>query len=360
MTNTINANVAIFREPGAPLVLQDVALLPANIGELIVEIDMCTICGSDVHTIEGRRPVAGPMVLGHEMVGRVSQLPEASVRDLNDLPLQLGDRITWSLHSSCGTCYWCQNQLSQKCDSLFKYGHEPISEEYPSTGGFGSHCQLRAGTAIVRVPESVSDLVACPANCATSTVAAAFRQAGDCRGKSVMILGAGMLGLTATAMAHDAGAAWIMAVDPNEPRAEMASRFGASVVTSDLAAAQYEVQLATHGRGADIAFDFSGNNDAVLAAIHFVRIGGQAVLVGSVFPNESISLSPEMIVRRCLRISGVHNYLAEDLNSAIDFLQRSHSKYPFEALVSVTYPLADIEQAVRHAAAGDAVRVAIV
>ena len=161
-------------------------------------------------------------------------------------------------------------------------------------------------------------------------------------------------------MANEAGAASIIAVDPNPLRTELACAFGASAFANDLASAEHEVQLATDGRGADIAFDFSGNNDAVLAAIHFVRIGGHAVLVGSVFPAESISLSPEMIVRRWLRISGVHNYLAEDLESAMDFLQRSHSKYPFESLVSVTYQLADIEQAVRHAAAGDAIRVAIV
>jgi len=126
-----------------------------------------------------------------------------------------------------------------------------------------------------------------------------------------------------------------------------------------LAAAQQEVKLATDGRGADLAFDFTGVNDAVLAAIHFLRIGGRAVLVGSVSPTESIAINPEFVVRRWLQINGVHNYVAEDLVTAVQFLERCHAKYPFEDMVAATYRLDDIQQAIEHASSGRAIRIGV-
>lgn len=357
--NPLRAQTAIFDHVGSPFRHREVHLpVPVN-GDLIVAIEMCTICGSDLHTIEGRRPLGGPMVLGHEIIGRITQIASEGATDISGNPLSVGDRVTWSLHASCGDCFWCRHQLSQKCDQLFKYGHDVVSDVYPATGGFATHCQLRQGTAIMRLPETMSGQIACPANCATATVAAAFRQADECRGQCVLIFGAGMLGLTATAWAKEQGADQIVVVEPNRKRASLAESFGATRITHDLSSAKLEIDGVTEGRGVDVSFDFSGHNEAVLAAIHFLRIGGQAILVGSVFPTESISLSPEMIVRRWLRISGVHNYLAEDLAAAIRFLTSSADRYPFRSLVPVTYRLDDIDTAVRHANSGDAIRVAV-
>lgn len=357
--NLLRAKTAVFDHVGSPFHHREVNLPVPSQGDMVVAIEMCTICGSDLHTIEGRRPLGGPMVLGHEIIGRVTQIAPEGATDISGQPLSVGDRVTWSLHASCGECFWCQHRLSQKCDRLFKYGHDVVSDAYPATGGFATHCQLRKGTAVIRLPETMSGQVACPANCATATVAAAFRQADDCRGQCVLIMGAGMLGLTATAWAKEQGAEQIVVVEPNAKRASLAESFGATQIAHDLPAAKSAVDDVTEGRGADVSFDFSGHNDAVLAAIHFLRIGGQAILVGSVFPTESISISPEMIVRRWLRISGIHNYLAEDLVSAIRFLTNSADRYPFRSLVPVTYGLEEIDTAVQHANAGDAIRVAV-
>lgn len=359
MTDIVSQR-AVFVGAGESFRVEDVLSPLPRAGEALVEIEMCTICGSDLHTIEGRRPLSGPMVLGHEILGRVAQLPKSGVvSDVFGTPLKIGDRVTWSLHAYCGQCFWCNNRLSPKCEQLFKYGHEPISDTIPMTGGFATHCQLRPGTAIVRVPEQMDARLACPANCATATVAAAFRQVEDCRGRCVLIFGAGMLGLTGVAWASEAGAESIVVVDPNRERAALAMQLGATVVCQDVAIAQQEVQGGTAGRGADASFDFCGHPDAVLGAIHLLRTGGQAVLVGAVFPTESISLSPEMVVRKCLRICGVHNYLAEDLVAALRFLERTGGKYPLASLVSATYELSEIARAVQHAASGTAVRVAV-
>lgn len=355
----IHSKAVLFESNSAKLSFENVELPTPQESELIVEIDLCTICGSDLHTIEGRRPAAGPMVLGHEIVGRVALLPESGVVDIDGGSLQIGDRITWSLHASCGACFFCLNDLSQKCTELFKYGHQTPTAEYPSTGGFATHCQLRRGTSIIRLPESLTDSVACPANCATATVAAAFRQAPAVAGKSVLILGAGMLGLTAIAWAHAHEADSIVVVEPNTKRADLAESFGASAVVAELGHAQQMTLDFTDGRGADVAFDFCGRPDTVLASIHFLRTGGAAILVGSVMPTESISISPEMLVRGCLNVTGVHNYLTRDLQSAIDFLVEFSGQYPFADLVSSVHELTNIEDAIKASSSGDHVRVAI-
>ena len=366
----ISGRAAIFDQPGKPLRRVEIELAGSHADDAIVELEMCTICGSDLHTIHGRRSLHGSAILGHEMIGTVVWLPERQVFSFDAesggrQELSLGDRVTWCLHVGCGECFYCRENLSQKCDDLFKYGHEPIETEpsadskptteleadnYP-TGGFATHCRLRKRTTIVRVPDHLPAEAVTPANCATATVMAAFREAGNCAGKHVLILGAGMLGLTATAVAHAKQAASILVVDPHEARAQRSKQFGATDVCCDLVTAKELVMETTQDRGADFAFDFAGVPDAVQCAIHFVRVGGHAILCGSVMPTESISVSPERIVRGLLKISGVHNYATHDLLDALRFLSSNANEYPFRSLVSKTFSLEDIDSAIACASA---------
>lgn len=353
------AQMAQFVGAGQPFEHRRARIPAPGAGEVVVRIDLCTICGSDLHTILGRRSGPVPSVLGHEIVGRVEALPPDPVTDVLGEPLRIHDRVTWTIHASCGDCFYCQHGLRQKCSQLFKYGHEASTDRYPSTGGFASHCQLRRETGVIRVPESLPDEVASPLNCATATVMAAFREAGSCRDQCVFILGAGMLGLTAAAVASYMGAAQVVVMEPQATRREQARQFGATHTVGRLPEARDMLNELTEGRGADLSFDFSGKNDAVLAAIHFLRIGGRAVLVGSVSPTESIAVSPELLVRRWLRISGVHNYGAEDLQAAVAFQVAAHERFPFTQLVAACYDLSDLQAAVEHASQGDAIRIGI-
>ena len=113
----------------------------------------------------------------------------------------------------CGTCFFCTHSLPNKCECLFKYGHEAITSARALSGGLATHCQLNRGTALVRVPDSLPDAVACPASCATATIAAALRHAGDLTDAVVLIHGAGMLGLTAAAWASVRGAKAVVLCD---------------------------------------------------------------------------------------------------------------------------------------------------
>jgi threonine dehydrogenase-like Zn-dependent dehydrogenase len=155
--------------------------------------------------------------------------------------------------------------MEQKCERLFKYGHG-MNAGAPS-GGLSELIVLRPGTLVLEVPEGLADEVVCPANCATATVAACFRVAGPVRGRTVLVQGAGLLGLTAAAMAAAEGAAEVHVVDPAAERRELARRFGATATGAEGAPA------------VDVAFEFSGRS----AAMPALRVGGVWVLAGAVF-----------------------------------------------------------------------------
>ncbi|MBP86947.1 MAG: alcohol dehydrogenase [Planctomycetaceae bacterium] len=362
-TRRSKARAAVFHTPGKPLELCEFALPVLQAGEALVEITCSTICGSDLHTIRGDRPVAGPTVLGHEMIGRIAELSASGSKlcDVAETPLEIGDRVTWSVAASCGKCFFCDHGLPQKCEQLFKYGHETTNRSALS-GGLAKFCHLIRGTAIVKVPDSLSDHVACPANCATATVAAAVRTAGGCQDQTVVIHGAGMLGLTTAAMAATQGAASVIVSDLSEQRLVRARDFGATNtvdVREDPSALSEATRDVTSGRGVDLIFEMSGAPFAIEQSIELLRVGGQLVLVGSVFPTRAAQMLPEQIVRKLLRIDGVHNYTPANLTAAIDFLIKASNTYPFESLVDVEFTLEDVNDGVDALAAKDAVRAAV-
>lgn len=315
--------------------------------DVLVAIEMSTVCGSDVHTVSGHRAAPTPLVLGHESVGRVIAIGDDGAKTVDGSDLRIGDRVVWSVTVSCGTCERCRAGLTQKCRTVQKYGHERIGPRWELTGGFATHAHLRAGTAIVRVPESLSAAILAPTSCATATAWAAVSRAASGReldGVRVLVYGAGLVGLTAAAIAADAGA-HVTVIDPSPKRRAFAQRFGGSPATS-----------ATDE--ADIVIEASGH--AVADAIAAAAIGGTIVLVGSVFPADPVPLDAEDAVRRMLTITGVHNYTGRDLVAAAGFLAGTGRAYPFADAVGAVHRLADIDAAIAAASAPDApLRIAI-
>lgn len=330
-------------------------------GETLVAIELATVCGSDVHTVEGHRAAPTPLVLGHEYVGRVIEVADG-VRAVDGTPVHVGDRIVWSIMASCRECDRCRRGLPQKCRAILKYGHERIQPRWELTGGFATHAHLRAGTAIVRVGEALGAEVLAPAACGSATAWAALERADevvDVDDATVLILGAGLIGLTACAMARARGAVVVVA-DPDPARRALAVRFGATQVADPRDSRALSAALAATGSAEyTIVVEASGSPRAVRSAMEVVGVGGVVVLVGSVFPTEPLALDPERLVRGLVTIRGVHNYAPRDLDAAVRYLHEHGAEHPFDELVSARYPLAQIDQALAAAASGAAVRVAI-
>ncbi len=182
--------------PHERMAVPEVYLAP---GDALVEIEFATVCGSDLHTVTGRRSAPVPVVLGHEQVGRVVALGEGAVR-ADGSPLRVGERVVWSVMVSCGSCDRCLGGFPQKCRTLAKYGHEQVRHGWELCGGFATHVQLRAGTATVVVGEAMPKEIAAPLSCASATAMAAVDTAASSvrlDGASLLVTGAGLVGLTA-------------------------------------------------------------------------------------------------------------------------------------------------------------------
>lgn len=362
MSSLLLSRAAVFTAP-AQLRMEEFPLPDLKGREAIVRIVCATICGSDLHTFYGRRPAPVPGILGHEMIGEIVAMGPLGARDFHGSPLSIGDRVTWSMVWSCGSCFYCTRGLRPKCEHLMKYGHEAIAPGNELTGGFAEHCFLREGAAIFRVPDSLSDALASPANCATATVAAVFRHAGIIRNRTVVVIGAGMLGLTACAMSVAKDAALVIAIEPDHERAALARQFGASQVLDPAAGAEslrHQVLDRTAGRGADIVMEFSGIPDAIEYGFQLLCFGGRYLLAGATFPARPVQLSAEQVVRRMIQISGVYNYQPEDLGCALDFLAANSTRFPFQTLTGRSFALDELKEAMEFAESVRPPRVAIV
>lgn len=330
-------------------------------GEVLVRIELATVCGSDVHTVAGRRTAPAPVVLGHEYVGRIAAIGPRDVHAADGRALELGERVVWSIMAHCGDCDRCRGGIPQKCRELRKYGHERLVPRWELTGGFATHMHLRRGTTIVRVGETLPAAVLAPLSCGTATAAAALSRVEDVvelAGATVLVTGAGLVGLTVAAMAAHAGARVIVS-DPSPERRRRARRFGAAVVVDPVAGAD---ALATAAAGAGIlaVVEASGARSAVRDALEVVDVGGVVVLVGSVFAVDPVPLDPERIVRGLVTVTGVHNYTPDDLSAGVAFIRSAAARaYPFAELVSAPLPLERLDDALALAATGAHVRVGI-
>ncbi|WP_036920457.1 zinc-binding dehydrogenase [Propionicicella superfundia] len=356
------ASAMLWSAPGSPhrtVTVPRVLLAP---GEALVRVEAATVCGSDLHTVHGDRSAGAPLVLGHEQVGRIVATAGA-VKASDGSSVRIGQRVVWSVAVSCGECDLCRDGLPQKCATLRKYGHQPFSESWPLSGGFATHVQLRSGTTIVPVPEDLPAALFAPACCGTATAASAMARAAhraELGGRSVLVTGAGMVGLSAAALATDRGALVVVS-DPDPGRRELAWRFGASAVVDPTAVdgSRESLAKALDDLGPPVAaIEASGHPSAVRTCVESLAVAGIAVLVGSVFPTAGVSLDPERIVRRLLTVAGVHNYRPADLVAAVAFISRRRDEYPFGTLVSETYPLHRLDDAFAAAGRG-AVRVAV-
>lgn len=355
---TIEATAMVFTSSGKPFESEQVIQNDPDCNEVLVRILYTTICTSDLHTYTGRRSSPCPCVLGHEIIGEIISKGKKINRDYNGQLLNIGDLVTWCVYSYDDKSEMAKKGIPQKSEGLYKYGHHKFSPDDGLNGGFATHCLLKKGTVIFKLPEFLNHKEAAPLNCTHATIAGAIRLAGYLKNKNVIITGTGMLGLSACAMAKETGAKNVFAMDINIERLKFAKNFGADrLIDGKLPAA--EIKLALSQRNIDVIIDTTGIPSVMETGLELLGIGGTAVWIGAVYNQPPTHINAEMIVRNLLSIKGLHNYTPNDLGFAIDFIAQNHSKYPFEQLVGKEYILEDLAIAFETANLGRYYRVGI-
>lgn len=346
---------AVLVASNMPLEIRDFPLSGPEEGEVLVRVSCCTICGSDIHAFTGRRESDFlPAIVGHEIAGVVDELGPSPPTYWSGEPIVVGDRITFSMTASCGTCFYCTRAgLPQKCVNLFKYGHAACTTDRALTGGLSEYVFLVSGTSIFKIPDMISDEVAATSMCAGATLANAFEGTQDQDKASVVLVGMGMLGLWAIRTAIKNGFSRILCLDVDQDRLEFSRESGATDVldVSNLETMEVADRVSSYlgGVGADLVIEMSGTAQGVRSAFLSTRTGGQLSLVGSVIPAGHIEVDPYEVVRRSLVIKGVHNYRPDHLASA---LRLGEDKAHHESLrrgVSKPVPLTLVDRAFQDA-----------
>jgi putative phosphonate catabolism associated alcohol dehydrogenase len=358
------AKAAVMTEPGKDLEIIEYPLPEVETGCILVKITCCTICGSDLHTWQGRRKSPLPIILGHEIVGTIVEMGRGVTHDSSDQPLRLGDRITWTIMDNCGKCYHCREKgLMMKCRNLKKYGHDSCAEAPHFVGGFAEYCLISPGTCVIRLPDSLADTVAAPANCTLSTAVAGWEAIGILPFENVLIQGAGALGIYAAALAAHYGCNRVIVTDIDEARLAFVRNFGATDTINTSGMEDDEIIRAisdlTGGIGVDAAMEAAGVPSIIPLGLGCLRIGGRYVGVGTVFPGADFTIDASKIVFRMLTIKGIHNYDTRHLQMGIDLLTKVSEKYPFSSIVSHSVSLEDINDGLKLALSGEAIRVAV-
>ena len=275
--------------------------------EIVVEIQRCGICGSDVHAyVEGWK--YAPSVCGHEWVGTVA----ASGRDV--VNVKEGDRVTGALAPGCGRCLECRNDLSQYCRTAWSDYSGPTG---PKSGGFAPFLCLKA-ERVIGIPDDLDTDDAAliePASVAFHAVRQSRLKVGDI----VCVVGCGPIGLLTAQVAKAAGAGIVIAVEPDESRRNLALATGTDISVApgeDLHATLEEV---TQGLRADLVYDCAGIPQTMQQSVDMVRRGGSVCLVG--VTGEEARINPIRWISKEITLNTSIVFTLEEMKAAANMMQ---------------------------------------
>jgi threonine dehydrogenase-like Zn-dependent dehydrogenase len=343
------SRAAVVRTFGAPIEIEEVPM-PRELepGAILTRIEMCSICGTDVHLWQGSlaTKIELPVILGHEMVGRIIALGPGHHRDSVGQSLKVGDRITWA-HTSCGFCFFCTvAQEPTLCQHTRRYMYERVDRFPYLLGGFSEYGYVLPEAGRLRVPDDVSNELASLSSCALRSVMNAFDVLGAIDATEVVVIqGAGPLGLLATAVAKVAGARRVITVGAPGARLAIASEFGAdetlSIERMSAEERNEHIRRLTDGRGADIVMEYTGHPQAFNEGLELLRRGGRYVVVGQLGTGTT-TIKPSLIVSKQLKILGSLSGRAKAYWKALEFLSAHGKRIPFERMISNRYSLDEI------------------
>ena len=355
---------AVAYEPGAPLVVEDVEPLPLGPRDVLVRIAASGICHTDVTVIDGLSALPLPIVPGHEGCGTVEEVGPEVRR------VRVGDRVLASVSPACGSCWWCVNGMTNRCEigpTVLTTPRNRLGDgrQVPSVCGCGTFAEAMVvhEASVVAVQTDLPDEELALLGCGVTTgLGAALNTAGVVPGSSVAVIGCGGVGQSVVQGARIAGALTIVAVDPAAARRSASVALGATHAVDPTAGDPVEqVRALTSGRGADHTFEVVGRPELMVQAHEMARPGGTVVLVGMPHKDAVLSLPALTAVFSGKRIVGSKVGDAQILRDFPRFIRLAEAgRVDLGSLVSRRIALADINDGIAAVDRAEGVRTVIV
>ena len=347
-----------------PLVVQELEQPQPRAGELGVAITYSSLCHSDLSVVDGSRVRPLPMALGHEAVGRVVSVGEGVAG------VSVGDHVVLVFVPSCGQCRACVAGRPALCHRAAEVNgsgdllHGPALLRTPAGERINHHLGVSAFAdyavvareSVVVIDDDVPDTVAAMFGCAVLTgMGAVFNTAAVSPGQSVAVFGLGAVGLSAVMAARLAGAASVIAIDPNRGKHQLALDAGATAVGTPDDAGRLIEEAA--GDGVDVAIEAVGSAGVIASCLERVTRGGAVVSVGLPHPSAELTVPALQFAGAGKRLLG--SYMgdavpARDIPKYLGYWREG--KLPVELLHTDTRPLDEINEGLDALAAGQVVR----
>jgi len=272
---------------------KDVPVPKLGLRDVLVKVKIASICGTDVHIFDWTRwaqhRFMPPRIIGHEFVGYVTKIGGEVTQ------VRIGDRVSAESHLTCGHCYQCNNSYSEVCrnSKLLGVDHDGAFAEFLT---LPEHVLWKNDPNIPDEWATIQE----PFGNAVDTVLAE-----DVAAKTVLILGAGPIGLFATGIARACGASLIIVSDPNNYRLAISKKMGAHIAINPRRQDVTQIVMeATKNNGVDVVLEFSGNNKALNQGLKTVTPGGRISILGIYERRVNIDLNKEVIFKK-IRIYGI-------------------------------------------------------
>ncbi|MBV8550473.1 MAG: galactitol-1-phosphate 5-dehydrogenase [Acidobacteriaceae bacterium] len=294
--------------------------------DVLVRVEACGICGSDVHGYDGssgrRIP---PLIMGHEAAGTIAAV------GTNVSRFKQGEPVTFDSTVYCGRCEYCRKGEVNLCENRQVLG---VSiPDYRREGAFAEYVVVPE-RIVYRLPETVPFREAAMVE-PLAVAVHAVDISNLPEQATALVVGAGMIGLLVLQALRAAGCARVIVTDIDETRLQLAKELGAAeVINGKTADTVAEVKKLTAGEGVDVALEAVGSTPTVKVAIESVRKGGTVTLIGNVVPTVEIPL--QVVVSRQIRLQG-SAASAGEYPRCIDMLARGAVN--LKPLISVVAPL---------------------
>jgi L-iditol 2-dehydrogenase len=341
---------AIVYHNAGDLRIEDLPIPDNNSQEMLVKIDACAVCGTDLKSYKHGNPrIKPPSVIGHEFTGLIDKIG-VKVRGFS-----VGERIVMATSVSCGKCYYCRQGWNNLCLKI-----APMGFHYP--GGMAEYTVIPSlaleNGHVIKVPTSVDAnhaSLAEPLSCAINAVDNCDLQ----KGNTVVVLGAGPMGLMNVCVARNLGASKIILSEVSDKRLQQASNFNIDVlVNPQKENLEQIVKTHTNNLGADIVIVTAPAIPPQEMAINLVRKRGTVCLFSSLpVGNEKISLNSRIVHYGEIRLVGTSDSAPRHVQQAVDLIH--NGKIPAQKLVSHILKLGEFEKAFKFMESGEALRVVL-